>query len=376
MRFGLARMVGALRCAVATLAVAGAVVGAVPSVSWAWLAPAIVLVLVWTPVYAVVAWTAGLKPWLVGADLAVAAALALAAGHLEPTTLPSMLGWVASLVSVAIVSAQLGGAPQVSVPAALLVVACYLAGQRIAGSPDHGTTALLIMAVQILLGAAVMAVAMRAEREAVRSFLGLQEAQAAADLARIRREDERAQLRMVHNGPLTTLTMALHTTGDRPTATLRHRAAAVLDALPALTVVHPPPRDGGEAASVRLDERISQVMVWYAPPLRINADLRPVLVGAAVAEALAAAVSEALENVVRHAGTERVAVRLTEWQDAVLVTVTDHGRGFDYAVVAGSGAGFGLREDLAGRMAAVGGRVTVRSSPGSGTSVELEWRRG
>jgi hypothetical protein len=235
---------------VVALVVAAAVVGAVPPVSWAWLGPALGLVIAWTPAYAALAWTRGLRPWLVAGDLTVAALLALAAGHLEPATLPSMLGWVASLVSVALVSAQLGGAPLVSVPAALFVVACYLAGQRMAGSPDHGMSALLIMSVQIPLGAAVMAVAMRAEREAVRSFLRLQEAQAAADFAFARREDERAQLRMVHNGPLTTLTMALHA-ADRPTATLRHRAAAVLDALPALTAADAMPPEGARSASAR-----------------------------------------------------------------------------------------------------------------------------
>jgi two-component sensor histidine kinase len=375
MRAGLARMVGGLRGAVAPLIVAAAVVGAAPPVSWAWLGPALVLVVAWTPVYAVLAWTRGLRPWLVGADLAVAALLALATGHLQPVTPPSMLGWVPSIVSVAIVSAQLGGAPLVSVPACMFVVGCYFAGQRMAGSPDHGTSALLIMPVQILLGAAVIAVAMRAEREAVRSFLRLQEAQAAADLALARREDERAQLRVVHNGPLTALTMALHATAGRPSATLRHRAAAILDALPALTAADGTSHDGADA-SIRLDERISQVMVWYSPPLRITADLRPVLVSAVVAEALAGAASEALENVARHAGTERAAVLLAERQGSVLVTVTDDGRGFDPAAAASSGAGFGLREDLAGRMAAVGGSVTVRSSPGSGTAVEVEWRRG
>jgi signal transduction histidine kinase len=117
-------------------------------------------------------------------------------------------------------------------------------------------------------------------------------------------------------------------------------------------------------------------MVWYAPPLRITADLPAVLVSAAVAEALAAAVSEALENVVRHAGTGRAAVLLAERPGAVLVTITDDGRGFDQAAVANSGRGFGLREDLAGRMTAVGGSVTVRSSPGAGTAVEVEWPRG
>ena len=374
MRAGLARMVAVLRGAVAALAVAAAIVGAVPPVSWLWLGPALALMLVWTLVYAAVAWTRGLRPWLAGLDLTVAAALALAAGHLEPVTLPSTLGWVSNVVTVSLVSAQLGGPLLFSVPASLLVVASYRAGQRGAGSPDHGSTALLIMTVQILLGAAVMMVAMRAERGAVRSFHRLQEAQAAADLARASREAERAQLRMVHNGPLTMLTMTLHAAADRPTATLRHRAAAVLDALPALTAVDA--ADAGGGAGIRMDERISQILAWYAPPLRIAADLHPARVPLAIAEALAAGVSEALANTLRHAAADQVAVLLTQRSGTVRVTVADNGRGFDLAAVAAAGTGFGLREDLAGRMAAVGGTATVRSSPGAGTAVELEWSSG
>jgi signal transduction histidine kinase len=57
----------------------------------------------------------------------------------------------------------------------------------------------------------------------------------------------------------------------------------------------------------------------------------------------------------------------------VQVTVTDRGRGFDPTRV--SPSGFGLREDMPGWMAAVGGAATVQSQPGAGTMVALEWRR-
>lgn len=404
MRTGLARMVASLRGAVAAAALIAAVVGAVPPVSLVWLVPALALVCAWTPAYVMVAWTRGLRPWLLGVDLCVSAALALAVGHLVPAAaIAGTTSWVAVITSMTVVSAQLGGAPAVSVPAGLLVVACYAAGQRLAHSPDGGLTALPIMVVQTLAGAAVMVVAMRIERTAVGAFRRLQEAEASAALARARREDERAQLRMVHNGPLTTLTMALHTAdagagdagaGDasageagagragayRSTATLRHRAAAVLAALPEIAAVPAAVPVGvpgaGDGARVRLEERLSQVVVWYSPPLRISADLHPVSVPAAVAEAITGAVSEALENTVRYAATDRVTVKLREDAGAVRVTVTDAGRGFDLAEISPSGRGFGVREDLVGRMASVDGAATLRSSPGAGTAVELEWRRG
>lgn len=382
MRAGLARMVAALRAAIAVAAVGAAVTGAVRPVSWLWLGPALALVIAWTPVYVTVAWTRGLRPWLIGIDLCVAAALSLGVGHLVPAAaLSGTSSWVATVTSMTVVSAQLAGAPLASVPAGLAVVAAFVAGQRLAGSADSGLTALSVMTVQTLAGAAVMAVAMRIERSAVRSFRRLQEASARAELALARREDERAQLRMVHNGPLTTLTMALHAAeGGEATATLRYRAAAALAALESsagqagAAGTAGAAADGGQDGRVRLDERLSQVTVWYAPRLAIAADLHPVLVPGAVAEAITGAVAEALENTVRHAATDRAAVALRAGANAVVVTVADTGRGFDPAAVSAAGHGFGLREDLVGRMAAIGGRAVVRSRPGGGTVVELEWR--
>jgi signal transduction histidine kinase len=387
MRASLARMAAVLRAATVAVAVVAAIVGAVPPVSWAWLGPALAVLLAWTPVYVAVAWTRGLRPWLIGADLALAAALGLAIGHLVPAAaLAGTASWVDIITYMTVVSAQLAGSPLLSVPAGLLAVAAFVAGQRLAGSADGGLTALTALTVQVLVGAAVMAVAMRVERTAVRAFDGLQEAQAAAALALARREDERAQLRMVHNGPLTTLTMALHAgPAGRPTVTLQRRAAAVLAALPALGVgaaavggTGGGTGNGGGAAEApaRLDQRLAQVVAWYTPSLRVTANLREALVPALVAEAIAAAASEAFGNIVGHAGTDAAFLDLTVDADAVRVTVVDHGRGFDPAAAPAPGHGFGLREDLAGRMDAVGGRATVRSSPGRGTTVELTWHRG
>jgi signal transduction histidine kinase len=49
------------------------------------------------------------------------------------------------------------------------------------------------------------------------------------------------------------------------------------------------------------------------------------------------------------------------------VTIRDSGAGFS----PGDGAGFGLAHSIHGRIAEVGGRATVNSSPGLGTKVTL-----
>ena len=106
-------------------------------------------------------------------------------------------------------------------------------------------------------------------------------------------------------------------------------------------------------------------------------DLRadgPVLVPGQVGRAVEGAVGEALENVRRHAGTDRAHLRLTGGPDRLVVTVSDRGAGFVLSAVPQSR--HGLLLSIRERMARVGGSADVRSAPGSGTVVELGWSRG
>jgi signal transduction histidine kinase len=74
-------------------------------------------------------------------------------------------------------------------------------------------------------------------------------------------------------------------------------------------------------------------------------------------------VSEALANVVKHAGASRVAVRALPRNGVLLVEIEDDGRGG-----ARLDGGSGLR-GLAERVEAIGGRLSLESSPGRGTRV-------
>jgi signal transduction histidine kinase len=76
---------------------------------------------------------------------------------------------------------------------------------------------------------------------------------------------------------------------------------------------------------------------------------------------------EALQNVAKHAGDDVVAtLRLWPDQRAVRFSVADDGSGF---VTDNGGGDFGLT-NMSDRIGAVGGSLTVRSSPGAGTKVE------
>jgi signal transduction histidine kinase len=84
--------------------------------------------------------------------------------------------------------------------------------------------------------------------------------------------------------------------------------------------------------------------------------------------ALAGAVSEALTNVVKHAATASAVLRLAATPADLIVTVLDHGRGFDPTT---QPEGMGLKESIRGRIAEAGGTVWIDTAPGVGTYIEI-----
>lgn len=78
---------------------------------------------------------------------------------------------------------------------------------------------------------------------------------------------------------------------------------------------------------------------------------------------------EALSNVIKHAGARQVVLRAALEDQGILLAVADDGRGFDPDAAGGGGRGLGNME---ARAYSLGGRLTVKSSPGQGTTVELQ----
>ena len=81
-------------------------------------------------------------------------------------------------------------------------------------------------------------------------------------------------------------------------------------------------------------------------------------------------VQEALTNVAKHAGASSVAVALEQADSNLHLRVRDNGRGFDLADRLDQQPGHvGLRQ-LRERLAAIGGRLELRTQPGAGTDVQ------
>jgi signal transduction histidine kinase len=74
---------------------------------------------------------------------------------------------------------------------------------------------------------------------------------------------------------------------------------------------------------------------------------------------------EALQNVAKYAEASRVVVRLTQDDGTLTFEVIDDGRGFDPSA---AWRGSGL-QGIADRLAALGGKLTIRSAAGQGTTI-------
>jgi signal transduction histidine kinase len=80
---------------------------------------------------------------------------------------------------------------------------------------------------------------------------------------------------------------------------------------------------------------------------------------------------EALNNALKHAQARNIGVHLRQERPTVTLEIADDGIGFDPAA-ASEGGGVGLSA-MQERAVELGGRLTVRSAPGSGTRIAAVW---
>ncbi len=81
-------------------------------------------------------------------------------------------------------------------------------------------------------------------------------------------------------------------------------------------------------------------------------------------------IQEALTNVRKHAHASEAWVRFAEGPDAIIVTITDYGRGFEPDRDGAGSRSFGLRT-MEERAAAIGASFAVDTAPGCGTRISL-----
>jgi signal transduction histidine kinase len=123
-----------------------------------------------------------------------------------------------------------------------------------------------------------------------------------------------------------------------------------------------------------LDEALRKIAALIgtgAAKIEISVSGQPVPLPSATQHHLLRIAQEAITNAVRHAGPTTIAVHLEYRSQAVFLSVTDEGAGFDPDDVLEKSVGhFGLR-GLRGRAAKIGGDLRIESSPAHGTSIEV-----
>jgi two-component system NarL family sensor kinase len=351
-----------LRLGGAVLFTAVAVLAATPQISGWWLGATLTALCLWSAFFTRQIWRFGLTPTLVLADAVVISALALAQQHLVPAVLiKDSLTWMLPLACTSVYIMQIALRPRLGLTGAAMLVIAYGLG---AGHLADGW----LLAVEAIVVAGLVAVVRGGARQADASVAVSLENERRIRTEEARRADEREQHRQLHDTILSTLTMVAAGAFTEPSPALTAQAARDLRVLQGLAGA--PAVPGGPAPMTDLGPMLERAAA-STDGLAVELKLVPVSLPSPVADQVVACVGEALRNVERHAGTSQAEVTVTGDAGWAVVRVTDHGRGFDPATVPPSRRG--IRESITERMLAAGGRASIESRPGAGTTVTVSW---
>jgi hypothetical protein len=229
-----------------------------------------------------------------------------------------------------------------------------------------GAASTFTLALQIAITSAFVAVLRRAGRRAQDAAREYHETVSAQEAARLRRDAERTELTLLHNGPLTTLTLVAQ--GGLTVETVAAvRAQAAVD-LAVLGAEAGPP---GPGEVIQLADLLDRTVAIIRHRLDVELTTSPALLPAAVAQALAGATAEALENVARHADTSKATVECTARQ----VRDHDHHRRRGNRLRPGPGATRQVRAARVDHRPAGpgGGRAHGDQPATEGTTIRLVW---
>lgn len=335
----------------------------------------IAVMALWTAASIFVYSVAALRGWpLLVIDMLVAIACLLATPYVQGSlqgavgTMPVPATWVAAPV---LAWAVYGGRRAGAVAAGIVAAADLWLRFRLPGTPVLLNGAVLLFLAGVVVGH-VARLAKRAEERMGRA-VELENAQrermrAAAELEAAQRERERLA-RGIHDSVLQVLALVQRRGQEigGEAAELGRLAGEQEAALRELVATADRPPSGAKDLRPLLLGFGSAAVVVSTPAT-------PLILPARVAEETAAAVRAALDNVRRHCGQDtRAWVFAEEGEREVTVSVRDEGPGIAPGRLeeARADGRLGVAQSVRGRILDLGGRVSILSTPGQGTEVEI-----
>jgi len=305
--------------------------------------------------------------WVLPGDAGLVAAVCLTQlWTVPPAALESDEGWVIALASMTLVVYQWHTSLIMGATAVAIVDGAFFAGVVLAtpASVSGAVTMLVWIPVEAALSRLLWLLVRRGAAAADREIERAEEARRTAAVAAAARAAEREYSATLHDTAASTLLMVGLGEIRGNERWLRAQAERDLRIFDGRTVA---------PAEADLTEQLREVIADSG--LEVTAELPDSLpVPTTAGTALCQAVREALSNVARHARTETAEVTARAGPGGVVITVADHGIGFAPELVPATR--WGVTESIINRVAAIGGRVDVRTAPGAGTTVRLEWRHG
>lgn len=338
---------------------------------WGWAWGVLAVMTVWTvgttllyrgPLYTKPSWKIKV---LLAADLLVTVAAVLATAVVQKPhdiihgAMPVTATWLAGpALAWAVIGGVRAGAAAAVMIGSCVVALRHLPASQVLTSTDLDGPVILLMAA--MLAGYIAKLSSRAE----------QAMQHATEIVAASRERERLA-RTIHDSVLQVLAMVQRRGAEfgGPAAEIGRLAGEQEAALRALMTADDsvPPPDGELDLAAQLT-RDAQAFVSVVTPAA------PVLLSERAVWETAAAVREAIDNVLKHCGENAHAWVLVDDEGAeVSVTIRDDGPGMPPGRLAEAAAEgrLGVSHAITGRMRDIGGSADISSSPGAGTEVRL-----
>ena len=267
------------------------------------------------------------------------------------------------IAGVAVITCAIAQPPRVSFPAALAITAAYTVGcAQVVGWDRvlHIPMLYYMLAVEWAITTVLLLTARNVARRVDQTRADNHDAALRDAIAAAVRDHELEHMALVHD----TAASTLHLVGEGAEVSPERIAAQASRDL-ALLAGEPIGLSAGTATDVAAAIR-SEVQ-HSSTPIEVTGLGRLVLDGR-TANAVVAVVREAINNADRHARAQRIVIDISP----TTVTVTDDGIGFDPVTTT---LGHGVAESIVGRMRRANGTASVRSTPGAGTVVTVNWHQ-